>query len=102
MRNDPAYQDILDAIDTSNLSKASIAWYGFGSFFKGSDSFSDIDLLAVCATVQETSAIRTKMAALCSEWPVHLLIMTESEAAETNFVNSQRCIPLTAILDERG
>jgi len=102
MKNDLAYHDILAAIDNSNLSKVSVAWYGFGSFFTGSDSFSDIDLLAVCSTVEETSAIRTKLAALCSEWPVHLLIMTESEAAETNFVKSQLCIPLTAVHDELG
>jgi len=97
MRNDPAYHDIVDAIDTSNLS---VAWYGFGSFFTGSDSFSDIDLLAVCSTVEETSDLRTKMAPLCSEWPVHLLIMTESEAVETNFIKSQLCIPLIAVHDE--
>ena len=102
MRNDPVYQDILDAIDTCNLSKASVAWYGFGSFFTGSDSFSDIDLLAVCATVKETSVIRAKLATLCGEWPIHLLIMTESEAAETNFIYSQLCISLTAVHAELG
>jgi hypothetical protein len=102
MRNDPAYHDILAAIDTSNLSHASVAWYGFGSFFTGSHSFSDIDLLAVCSTVEETPAIRVKMITLCSEWPVHLLIMTESEATETNFIKSQLCIPLTAVHRELG
>jgi hypothetical protein len=102
MRNDPVYQDILDAIDTSNLSKVSVTWYGFGSFFMGSDLFSDIDLLAVCTTVEETSVIRAKLAALCGEWPVHLLIMTESEAAETDFIKSQLCIPLTAVHAELG
>ena len=102
MRSDPAYHDILDAIGISNLSKVSVAWYGFGSFFTGSGSFSDIDLLAVCSTVEETSDIRTKMALLCSEWPVHLLIMTESEAAETNFIKSELCIPLIAVHDELG
>jgi hypothetical protein len=102
MRDDPAYRDILDAIDASNLSAVSVAWYGFGSFFTASDSFSDIDLLAVCSTVEETSVIRRKMAAICSEWPVHVLIMTEAEAAETNFVKSQLCIPLTAVHNELG
>jgi hypothetical protein len=102
MRNDPAYNDILDAIGASDLSNASVSWYGFGSFFTGSDSFSDIDLLAVCSTVEETSAIRVKMISVCREWPVHLLIMTESEAAETNFIKSQLCIPLTAVHHELG
>jgi hypothetical protein len=102
MRNDPAYRDILHAIDTSNLSAVSVVWYGFGSFFTTSDSFSDIDLLAICSTVEETSVIRRKMAAICREWPVHLLIMTEAEAAETDFVKAQLCIPLTAIHDELG
>jgi len=34
------------------------------------------------------------MATVCDNWPVHLLIMTESEATETNFIQSQQCIPI--------
>jgi hypothetical protein len=74
--------------------RSNTAWYGFGSFFRESRSFSDIDLLAVCADVERASAIRQEMATVCNEWPIHLLIMTEAEAEETSFIQSQQCIPL--------
>lgn len=92
MRDDPAYRAILAAIQAGGQSH--IAWFGFGSFFTENASFSDIDLLAVCATVEQASSIRTEMATVFDDWPVHLLIMTESEAAETNFIQSQQCIPI--------
>jgi len=92
VRDDPAYRDIIAAIQVGGRSHT--AWYGFGSFFTESDSFSDIDLLAVCATVEQVSSIRAEMATVCNDWPVHLLIMTESEATETNFIQSQQCIPI--------
>jgi hypothetical protein len=99
MRDNPAYQDILVAIHTGNRSHT--AWYGFGSFFRESHSFSDIDLLAVCADVEGASAIRQEMATVCNEWPIHLLIMTEAEAEETNFIQSQQCIPLLKVESQR-
>ncbi len=92
MSDNPAYQDILVAIHADNPSHT--AWYGFGSFFRESNSFSDIDVLAVCADVERASAIRQEMATVCNDWPVHLLIMTESEVEETNFIQSQQCILL--------
>jgi hypothetical protein len=99
MRDNPAYQDILVAIQTGDRSRT--AWYGFGSFFRESHLFSDIDLLAVCADVEGASAIRQELETLCNEWPIHLLIMTESEAEETNFIQSQRCIPLLKAESQR-
>ena len=69
----------------------SINWYGFGSYFKGQLVFGDIDILVVCRSPQEATKIRTQTAKLCERWPLHLLIMTEDEALETNFIAAENC-----------
>lgn len=66
-------------------------WYGFGSFFQGQRSFNDIDLLAVCCDAHEVLSVRRTLDELTSTWPIHLIIMTDSEEAETEFISRQRC-----------
>lgn len=68
-------------------------WYGFGSFFK-SHIFSDIDILIVCYSSSEAISIRKLTKNICSDWPLHLLVMTEKEEVETEFIDSQGCSPL--------
>jgi hypothetical protein len=69
-------------------------WYGFGSFFNGADVFSDIDLLAVCDTLDAAVQIRRASTVFCSLWPIHMLIMTRDEGSETDFIISEECKPL--------
>ncbi|NHR07911.1 hypothetical protein HA052_22210 [Chromobacterium haemolyticum] len=66
-------------------------WYGFGSFFHGQSSFNDIDLLAVCRDASEVLSVRSALYELSSVWPIHLIIMTDSEEAETDFIFRQGC-----------
>lgn len=66
-------------------------WYGFGSFFQGKSSFNDIDLLAVCLDAGEVASVRSAISELSTAWPIHLIIMTDSEEAETKFIFRQGC-----------
>ncbi len=67
------------------------AWYGFGSYFRGQAAFSDIDILVVCRTTASSTFIRARTVELCARWPLHLVIMTEDEEAEANFLASAGC-----------
>lgn len=69
-------------------------WNGFGSYFNEGEAFADVDVLVVCGTDEEAMRVRSRTSALYARWPIHLLIMTEDEAKETNFVRSQGCIRL--------
>src|SRR5262245_2084068 len=73
-----------------------VAWYGFGSCFRGHPAFSDIDILVVCSTAAEAIFIRAHIVELYTRWPLHLVIMTEDEEAETGFVASEDCMLLWA------
>lgn len=92
--DEPVYDDIIAAVRTIARMAPPAQWYGFGSYFNGHQLFSDIDLLAVCQSASDSNAIRAQLNLLCGRWPVHLLIMTAEEVAETNFIVSQRCVPL--------
>jgi hypothetical protein len=102
MRIDAVYFEIMDAVKDNIRAELSVGWFGFGSYFKGREAFSDIDLLAVCATAEHADMIRSQMRELCEQWPVHLVIMTEYEAAETNFIVSEGCIPLEPLIVGAG
>jgi predicted nucleotidyltransferase len=96
MTRDEALQDILEEAKQLARRFPKAAWYGFGSYFKGQDSFGDIDVLVVCATTTDTIFVRAETESICARWPLHLMIMTEDEQAETGFVASESCIMLHA------
>lgn len=85
---------ILGVIRDLAPSAPDIRWYGFGSYFRGSAAFSDIDVLAVCPNEAQTGLARSAIRALCAIWPIDLLILTASEAEETDFLAQQECFPL--------
>lgn len=87
--------ELLNKLSELNALHPAIRWYGFGSFFRSGCSFSDIDLLAISPTDEDTSAIRSSLDELLATWPIHLTIMTETEEAETKFVANQGCHLLT-------
>jgi hypothetical protein len=74
-----------------------VAWYGFGSYFRGQPAFQDVDVLVVCHTTEEAIFIRAHAANLCAQWPLHLVIMTEDEAAETRIVATENCQKLSDV-----
>lgn len=96
MSHDARYpiNEVIEMILRAPLLKSAADWYGFGSFFRGAEVFSDIDLLAICDTLDDAVQIRRESTIFCSLWPIHLLIMTREECSETNFIVSEECKPL--------
>lgn len=91
MTRELPYADLLATLAEVREDLPRTRWYGFGSFFSGEDAFSDIDVLAVCSDVGEAGQVRSVLARLASTWPIHLIVMTEAEAVETDFVHRQAC-----------
>ena len=94
MRHDEALMDILQDAQRLARDLPKTVWYGFGSYFNGQKSFGDIDILVVSPTTVDAVLVRAKMEEICVRWPIHLVIMTEDEQGETNFVASERCVVL--------
>jgi hypothetical protein len=94
MSRDEVLLEIIGEARGLSLVLPRIAWYGFGSYFRGESAFQDIDVVAVCHTAEEAIFIRAHAATLCARWPLHLVIMTQDEAAETRFVANEDCAPL--------
>jgi hypothetical protein len=94
MRGDEALLSVLQEAKQLACHLPEAVWYGFGSYFNGQRSFGDIDILIVCRTTKDAIIVRAKMGDVCAYWPLHLLIMTDDEEAETTFVASQGCIML--------
>jgi predicted nucleotidyltransferase len=97
MRCYEALMDILTEAKRLECHLPEAAWYGFGSYFKGQESFSDIDVLVVCPTNADAILVRSETKDICARWPLHLVIMTEDEQAETSFIESECCRILHAI-----
>ena len=89
---------MLDCLSRTMVSTAVILpharWFGFGSFFLGTQHFSDLDVLVVCADQQEAALIHQACYELWSEWPVHLMILSEAEESSTSFISKCNCVPL--------
>jgi hypothetical protein len=96
MRLDEALSEILQEAKRIACDLPGVAWYGFGSYFEGQDSFGDIDILVICPTTADAIIVRSKTEDLCARWPLHLVIMTEDEQRETSFVASEGCTILQA------
>jgi hypothetical protein len=69
-------------------------WYLFGSITTTKRPVDDFDLLVICKTAADCIAVRTELAAICEQLPIHLLIMTPSEEAEVNFIRRERAVEL--------
>lgn len=93
MKQEEALNEIVAEARKISLVVPRTKWYGFGSYFKNG-VFSDIDILIVCRGSFEAISIRELTKNICSDWPLHLLVMTEEEVAETEFIESQGCTPL--------
>lgn len=91
MSRSQALSDIIGEARSLSIALPRVAWYGFGSYFRGQPAFCDIDILVVCRMPAEADFIRAHTAELCARWPLHLVIMTEDEEVETGFVASQDC-----------
>ena len=71
-------------------------WFLFGSITKAKKPPGDIDLLIVCETTAHCALVRAELASICERFPIHLLLMTLSEEAETEFIQSERAVEITS------
>jgi predicted nucleotidyltransferase len=69
-------------------------WYLFGSVTTTRRPVSDIDLLVVCENDADCTAVRSGLAKVCAEFPIHLLLMTQAEETEVNFIESARALEI--------
>jgi hypothetical protein len=94
MTQEESLKEIVTAAKVISQVIPNSKWYGFGSYFQKKRDFSDIDILIVCATSRESITVREFTKNICNDWPLHLLVMTEDEEAETAFIYRQKCTPL--------
>jgi len=69
-------------------------WYLFGSITSNKRPVSDIDLLVVCESSEDCAKVRGGLAAVCAKFPIHLLLMTQVEEAEVNFIEGVRALEI--------
>ena len=69
-------------------------WFFFGSITTMKRPVEDFDLLVICKTTADCIAVRTELASICEQLPIHLLLMTRSEEAEVNFIHRERAVEL--------
>lgn len=76
------------------MTSPNIRAYLFGSVTKSKQTISDIDLLIVCESSFDCAKIRSELAQACTDFPIHLLLMTYGEEAELKFIEKQRAIEI--------
>jgi hypothetical protein len=67
-------------------------WFLFGSITTANRPIRDIDLLVVCEKSTDCEAIRSELASLCCDFPIHLLLMTRDEEDELKFIEEQLAV----------
>ena len=79
-------------------------WFFFGSITTTKRPVGDIDLLVVCETTADCIMVRTELASICAQFPIHLLFMTPNEEMEVNFIQGESVveIPLGVVLTPIG
>jgi predicted nucleotidyltransferase len=66
----------------------------FGSVTTTKRPVSDIDILVVCEQDADCAKVRSALADVCAEYPIHLLLMTRAEEAEVNFIRGEHAIEI--------
>jgi hypothetical protein len=70
-------------------------WFLFGSITTTKRPVGDIDLLVVCKTNADCTTVRTELAAISAQFPIHLLLMTPMEEAEVKFIHTENAVEIT-------
>ena len=72
-------------------------WYLFGSITTTKRPVGDIDLLVVCRTAADCTTVRAELASICALFPIHLLLMTQSEEKEVKFIQGESAVEITGL-----
>lgn len=68
-----------------------LQWYLFGSSLTGVKRPQDIDILVVYPEEEDTERLKKLLANFLLSAPVDLILMSQAEEQQTNFVQSQNC-----------
>lgn len=67
----------------------SLKWFIFGSYLTAPKTANDIDILIVYQSIESAVAVRKSLRAISLCIPLDLLLMTNDEENEFNFIESQ-------------
>lgn len=73
----------------------SVKWYIFGSLLRRPRQAADIDILVIYRSDDAAETIRRELREISIRFPIHLLFLSECEEVELQFVESQRCVPIS-------
>ncbi len=82
---------ILNTANWLSQSISGLSWYLFGSTLKNISRANDIDILITYNQDQESTMIREHLKSFVFTLPVHLVLLTEQEELELEFVQTQGC-----------
>jgi predicted nucleotidyltransferase len=73
------------------LSAPNAEWYLFGSCIKTYHLATDIDLLIIYDKADEADQIRKSLDAFAKKHPIHLVLLSDDEESESQFIASTAC-----------
>jgi hypothetical protein len=71
-------------------------WFSFGSITTSKRPVGDLDLLVVCETDADCATVRNELVSICVRFPIHLLLMTQREETEVNFIRHEQAVEITS------
>jgi predicted nucleotidyltransferase len=89
-----AVSAIHEEMHRIRLRVPSSRWFVFGSIATGRRPVGDIDVLVVCKTTTDCTTVRDELAQICAWFPIHLLLMTQSEESEVRFIKTERAVEM--------
>lgn len=91
MTNSEALQRLKIEVASVGQDVPATTWFLFGSAAVDTPLPSDVDVLVLCPGDEEAIAVRRRVADLCLRFPVHLLVVTQQEERELDFIATQSC-----------
>lgn len=81
-----ALPQVLIGLEQVRVSLEGARTFLFGSITTGRRPAADVDVLVVCADEADSDSARKIMSPSCTDYPIHLMIMTFAEEADLEFI----------------
>ncbi len=91
MKNSEMIELLRAEVATVGREVPNTTWFLFGSAAVDAPAASDVDVLVLCSGDEEAITVRHKLAGACLHFPLHLLVVTQEEERELNFIATQSC-----------
>jgi hypothetical protein len=91
MTNSEVLQRLQIEIASVGQDVPATIWFLFGSAAVATTMPLDVDVLVLCPGDEEAIAVRRRIADLCLRFPIHLLVVTQQEERELDFIATQSC-----------